>query len=583
VLCPRPQEKAATSHDPGGARISGTSINHHRAGGTTTGLDAVRLCGGQGMATPIGRLSSRSLLQHLNVQPICVPSFHHQKGTTMTTTHTNDLSPMTGPHEVTVKAPPHRKDPSATSAGELHQAFARQRAAFGSSPAPSLHERRATLLKLQRLIEQNRLIFIEAANADFGTRSAFETEMSEIVGTVSIIRYMRRNLGSWMSPRRRSTSIWFKPAKNRVEPGPLGVVGVVSPWNFPLHLALIPAATALAAGNRVMLKVSEFTPHTSEVLKRLIEENFSPAIFYVTDGGGDVATTFTALPFDHLLFTGSTQVGKIVAKAAADNLTPVTLELGGKSPVIVDADYPLGQAAATVAWGKLYNGGQVCISPDYVLVPRGREKEFAIATQEAARKLYPRTAGNPEYTAILNQRHYDRIEGYVNEAQALGLDVITVEDPKLGKQRRQLPLTMIINPPADSTVMTDEIFGPVLPIIGYDNDQAAVDFVKSRSTPLALYVFSKAKQRQRRWLASVASGSAVVNDTMVGYLQNDLPFGGAGGSGYGAYHGREGFDVMSHLRPVMYQKAIFGRTGGQMLHPPYGRIAPVLLKLMRRI
>jgi acyl-CoA reductase-like NAD-dependent aldehyde dehydrogenase len=501
----------------------------------------------------------------------------------MTTTHDNELGMATGPRAVAVTTPAPRRARPGTTPEELRDVFARQRAAFGTSPAPSLRERKATLLKLQRLIEQNRLIFIEAANADFGTRAAFETEMSEIVGTVSIIRYMRRNLRSWMAPRRRSASIWFKPAKNRVEPRPLGVVGVVSPWNFPLHLALIPAATALAAGNRVMLKVSEFTPHTSEVLKRLIEENFRPEVFYVTDGADEVATTFTTLPFDHLLFTGSTQVGKIVAKAAADNLTPVTLELGGKSPVIVDTDYPLGQAAGTVAWGKLYNGGQVCISPDYVLVPRGREKEFALATQEAARKLYPRSAGNPEYTAILNQRHYDRITGYVSEARALGAEVISVEDPELGRERRQLPLTMIINPPLDSTVRTDEIFGPVLPIIGYDTDQGAVDFVNARSTPLALYVLSKAKQRQRRWLAAVPSGSAVVNDMMVGYLQNDLPFGGSGGSGYGAYHGREGFDAMSHLRPVMYQKAIFGRTGGQMLYPPYGRIADVLLKLMRRI
>jgi coniferyl-aldehyde dehydrogenase len=468
-------------------------------------------------------------------------------------------------------------------AGELGEVFARQRAAFDRNPTPSLHMRRATLLKLQNLIEQNRTILAEAANKDFGTRSGFETEMSEIVGTISIIRYMRRRLRSWMSARRRSVSIWYMPAKNRVEPSPVGVVGVVSPWNFPLHLALIPAATALAAGNRVMLKVSEFTPHTSAVLKRLIEENFSPELFYVTDGGGEVASQFTTLPFDHLLFTGSTSVGKIVAKAAAENLTPVTLELGGKSPVIVDGGYPLERAAANVAWAKLYNGGQVCVSPDYVLVPRGREKEFANAARQAARTLYPKAAGNPQYTAILNQRHYDRITGYVTEAQALGAEIITAEDPELGKERRQLPLTMIINPPADSTVMKDEIFGPVLPIIGYDSDDAAVEFVNSRSTPLAMYLLSNGRRRQQQWLRRIPSGSAVVNDLMVGYLQNDLPFGGLGGSGHGAYHGREGFDAMSHLRPVMYQRHIFGRTGGQMLYPPYGTIADVLLKLMRRI
>ena len=230
--------------------------------------------------------------------------------------------------------------------------------------------------------------------------------------------------------------------------------------------------------------------------------------------------------------------------------------------MIVDENYPIGSAASTVAWAKVYDGGQVCISPDY--------------------KLYPRVAGNPRYTAILNQRHYDRITAYITEARASGAEVITAEDPELGRERRQLPLTMIINPSADSTVMKDEIFGPVLPIIGYDSDNSAVDFVNSRSTPLALYLLTNDKRRQQRWLARIPSGSAVVNDVMVGYLQNDMPFGGRGGSGYGAYHGREGFDAMSHLRPVMYQKPILGHTGGQMLYPPYGKIADLLLKLMRR-
>jgi coniferyl-aldehyde dehydrogenase len=501
---------------------------------------------------------------------------------TMTTTEKGKSNSAGAARNAAVKPLRGDQAQSAIDPAELSEVFARQRAAFGRNSAPSLAERRANLRKLARLIEQNRLIFVEAANADFGVRASAETQMSEIVGTISIIRYMRRRLRSWMAPRRRSVSVWYRPAKNRVEPRPLGVVGVVSPWNFPLHLALIPAATALAAGNRVMLKVSEFTPHTSAVLKRIIQENFSPDLFYVTDGGGEVASRFTTLPFDHLLFTGSTQVGKIVAKAAAENLTPVTLELGGKSPVIVDADYSIERAAATVAWAKLYNGGQVCISPDYVLVPRGREKEFAIAAREAARKLYPRVAGNPQYTAILNQRHYDRISGYVSEAQGLGAEVISAEDPELGRQQRQLPLTMIVNPPAGSTVMKDEIFGPVLPVIGYDGDQAAVNFVNSRSTPLALYLMCNDKRRQQHWLTGIPSGSAVVNDLMVGYLQNDLPFGGSGGSGYGAYHGREGFDAMSHLRPVMYQRDIFGHTGVQMLYPPYGPIADVLLKLMRR-
>jgi len=474
-------------------------------------------------------------------------------------------------------------DPAAEAQAELREVFDRQRESFRNSTAPSLQDRQANLRKLQRLIEQNRALFAEAATADFGVRSASETEISEVVGTLSIIRYMRRRLRTWMAPRRRGVSMMYRPAKNRVEPRPVGVVGIVSPWNFPLHLALIPAATALAAGNRVMLKVSEYTPQTSAVLKRLIAESFPPEVFYVNDGGGEIASFFTKLPFDHMLFTGSTQVGKIVAKAAAENLTPVTLELGGKSPVIVDASHSIDRAASVVAWGKLYNGGQVCVSPDYVLVPRGSELEFAKAVMACARTMYPQVAGNPDYTAVLDQRHYDRISTYVAEVSAADVEVISAEDPELGKASRQLPLTLLINPPLDSAVMQDEIFGPVLPIIGYDSDHAAVDVVNSRPAPLALYVLSEDEERQQYWLRQIPSGSAVVNDVMVGYLQNDLPFGGFGASGYGAYHGREGFDAMSHLRPVMYQKPVFGQTGGQMLYPPYGKVADLIIKVMRRL
>ena len=472
---------------------------------------------------------------------------------------------------------------TATPRERLDDVFGRQRAAFNRHRMPSLEQRRASLLKLQHMLEENSDALAKAMNADFGTRSGFETEMTEIVGTISMIRYMRRHLRSWMSPRRRSVSIWYRPAANRVEPRPLGVVGVVSPWNFPLNLALVPAATAIAAGNRVMLKVSEFTPQTSTLLKRLVEANFSDELLYVNDGGGEVAAHFTSLPFDHLFFTGSTPVGKIVAKAAAENLTPVTLELGGKSPVIIDANYSLDLAASTVAWGKLYNGGQVCVAPDYVLVPRGQERAFAEAAHRAAQSMYPQVAGNPQYTSILNQRHYDRVSAYVREAEERGVEVVVAEDPEIGRERRQLPLTLLINPPADSTVMQDEIFGPVLPVIGYDSDEEAIAFVNSRPTPLALYVLSNGRARQQRWLTEIPSGNAVVNDLVVGYLQNDLPFGGLGGSGHGTSHGQEGFDAMSHLRPVMYQRHILGRTGVQMLYPPYNPVAEVLLKAMRRI
>jgi len=472
---------------------------------------------------------------------------------------------------------------SAITPNDLSRVFDLQRRAFARSHPPSLKERRATLATLARVVDENRMALIDAAQHDFGVRSPFETELSEVIGTTSSIRYLQSRLRSWMRPRRRSASIWFMPAKNQIEVSPLGVVGVVAPWNFPVQLGLIPAATALAAGNRVMLKVSEFTPHLSSVLKRIVHESFDAEQFFVTDGDGDVSAAFTKLPFNHLLFTGSTHVGRMVAKAAAENLTPITLELGGKSPVVVDADYSIDRAARNVAWAKLYNGGQVCAAPDYVLVPRGQEQAFAHAVIAHARKMYPAMAGNPSYTAVLNRGHYDRVTRYVEECRSLGAEVMTAENPELGRGSRQLPLIVILNPPADTAVMNEEIFAPILPVVGYDSEEDAIELVKSKGEPLALYVLSSGASRQRLWLDRIPSGGAVVNDMLIGYLQNDLPFGGRGKSGYGAYHAREGFDTMSHLRPVTYQKSIMGRTGVQMLYPPYSRFASVLLKVMRRI
>lgn len=451
-------------------------------------------------------------------------------------------------------------------ADELAEVFARQRAAFERHQAPTLTERRATLLKLQRLVEQNRLIFIEAANSDFGTRASLETEVSEVVGTIRMIRHLRRHLGSWMAPRRRHMPVWDRPAKNRIEPQPLGVVGVIVPWNFPLHLALIPAATAIAAGNRVMIKTSEATAYTSSVLKRVIDENFSSDLLYVT-GHNEHTSSFADLPFDRLLDHRST-----VSRTAAS------------SPVIVDEDYSIDEAAREIARAKLLNAGQAAVSPAYVLVPSGREKEFAVAARHAARSLYPRAAGNPHYTAVLNEFHYNRLQAHIADAKARGAEVITAEDPALGIERHQMPLTLVLNPPDEATVVQEEIFGPILPVIGYESEHAAVQFVNGRATPLALYVLANARTQQQKWLRKIPSGSAVVNDPLIGYLQSDLPFGPAGGSGSGAYHGREGFDAMSHLRPVSYQRAIVGdRAQRLMLAPPYDTAAELILKILRRI
>ncbi|HTC81812.1 MAG TPA: coniferyl aldehyde dehydrogenase, partial [Acidimicrobiia bacterium] len=448
---------------------------------------------------------------------------------------------------------------------------------------PSAEERRADLTALHGLLVDNRRAIAKALREDFGARSAYETEIADIATTLHTVRFARRHLAKWMKPRRRSTGIWFVPAGNRIIPQPKGCVGIMVPFNFPINLAVGPLTSAVAAGNRAMLKMSELTPAIGELFARLVADRFSPEKIVVVNGGMEVSQEFAALPFDHLLFTGSTAVGRHIMRAAAENLTPVTLELGGKSPVIIADDYPLAWAAQRIVWGKLFNSGQICIAPDYVLVPEGKEREFAAYAQSAARKLYPKLAGNDDYTAVINDNHYQRLTATVDDARAKGAVIETVADPAESRGERKLPFTVVLDPTDDMRVSQEEIFGPVLPVRGYGSVDDAISYVNEHPRPLALYVFSNEQATQDKVLEQTTSGGVSINDTLMHYMQDDMPFGGVGPSGMGVYHTEEGFNTFSHLKPVFRQRGIGSFTGGQLLYPPYGPVTRVLLKLMEKI
>jgi coniferyl-aldehyde dehydrogenase len=390
------------------------------------------------------------------------------------------------------------------------------------------------------------------------------------------IRHVRRHLGRWMKPQRRKVGWAFRPASARVVHQPLGVVGVLAPWNYPLFLTLGPLIDALAAGNRVMLKPSELTPRTAQLLKTLLAEIFPQDRVAVVTGGPEVAAQFSALAFDHLLFTGSTRVGRQVMATAAARLTPVTLELGGKSPVLIARDYPLKKAARIVAIGKLFNAGQTCVAPDYALVPADLADAFADAVMAAAAELYPTIAGNADYSSIIDDRHYRRLVGLIAEARERGARVLQPADGGAAAERK-LPPTVLVGAPADAAVLEEEIFGPILPIVAYDDLDHAIRLINARPKPLALYCFSTDHAKIEGVLQRTSSGGATVNGTLLHVTQEDLPFGGVGESGFGAYHGREGFQRLSHARAVME----LGRFNmSHRIAAPYGKLTALVIRLL---
>ena len=403
--------------------------------------------------------------------------------------------------------------------------------------------------------------------------------MLDIGSTVNAINYLHDNLRRFMRPERRHVAAIFKPGSAKVVYQPLGVVGIVSPWNFPVSLAVTPLATALAAGNRVMLKPSEMTLATTALLATMLAEIFDEEQVAVVTGDAKVGSAFSGLPFDHLLFTGSTPVGQAIMRAATENLVPVTLELGGKSPVIVEPGYNLQTAARRIAFGKLANGGQICTSPDYLLLPKGEVDDFAATFRQEIDALYPDIASNPDYSWVVNDRHFARLTGLVEDAKAKGTRVVEIGAKPHDRQSRLFRPTLLLDVTDDMAVMQEEIFGPILPVVTYDELDDAIAYVNARPRPLALYYFGTDAQSQQMVLERTTSGGVLINDTILHYAQDDLPFGGVGLSGMGAYHGPEGFKTMSHAKAV-FKQARFNLA--DLFRPPFGKVYDFLLYVMLR-
>src|ERR1700738_663685 len=439
---------------------------------------------------------------------------------------------------------------------------------------------RTRLARLRAAISENEARFEQAISADFGHRSSIETTIAETLLVLGEIRHAAKHLKKWMAPRRSATALQFMPAKNRLIPQPLGVVGIIAPWNYPLQLTLAPAVAALAAGNRVMIKPSELVPRFSALLKEVIAQKFDATEMLVTGIDDGIAKAFASMPFDHLVFTGSTRVGRLVAEAAGRNLTPITLELGGKSPAIVDRSADLGQAAERIAYAKLLNAGQTCIAPDYALVPQGQVQDFADRVQANMLTMFGTDPDNKDYTSIVSDRHYQRLESLVADATAKGAEVMQAAKPgdPAWKSKRKFPPTIVVGATADMTIMQEEIFGPLLPIMGYRDAGEPVAYINRHDRALALYWFGKDPAARDEVLARTVSGGVTVNDCLFHFTQINQPMGGVGASGTGAYHGEWGFNTLSKLKPVFY-RSVLNRMAD--LYPPYGGKIARLEKMLR--
>jgi coniferyl-aldehyde dehydrogenase len=465
-----------------------------------------------------------------------------------------------------------------TPAAALQPMLDRLRAAWRAH-RPGFEQRRDDLRRLRAALKRRLPEMAGAIAADFGHRSHHESLVADGMTVLTEIDHLDSHLRRWMKPRRVGTGWRFWPARAEVRREPLGVVGVISPWNYPVNLALVPLATAIAAGNHVYLKPSEYTPRTAAFLGSLLAEVFPGDRVALATGGSDVAAAFAALPFDHLVFTGSTAVGRKVMAAAAADLVPVTLELGGKSPAIVCADYPVGRTAARLATGKWFNAGQTCIAPDYVLLVGDAARRDALvrALRDEVAARYGDLSDAGDYTRIVNDAQFARLEACLDDARARGLEVIPLA-PVHDRERRLFAPTLVLEPGDDARVMQEEIFGPVLPVRTVASLDDAIAFVNGRDRPLALYPFSHDRGSVERILQQTLAGGVTVNDTLLHFGINRLPFGGVGASGMGAYHGRAGFDAMSKALPVLWQTRM---AGSDLLKPPYAKVARFIDLLVR--
>ncbi len=465
-----------------------------------------------------------------------------------------------------------------TADRELRDRLDRLRKNFERS-APGYEQRRKALANLAQALKTHQDALVQAVDADFGGRPHAETMLLELFPLHDQIRHARRSLRGWM--RRRSVrSPWFLlPARAFWQYQPLGVAGIIGAWNYPILLTLGPAIDAIAAGNHIMLKPSELAPRTAGVIAQILQDAFSPDCADCVTGGPEVAAAFSALPFDHLFFTGSTRVGHMIMQAAARNLTPVTLELGGKSPAIIHESYSLERAVGRIMTAKLYNAGQTCVAPDYLLLPAGHEAAFEELARKTVAGLYPELPDNSDYTRIVSHRHRARLLDLIADAEAKGARVVRLARDGAGEEDKLVAPTLLFGVTDEMSVMQEEIFGPLLPVVPYRELDEAIVYVNDRPRPLALYYFDNDRGRQDHVLASTISGGVTINDCIYHLAQHNLPFGGVGPSGMGQYHGFDGFVTFSKKRPVMVQRNLAGTA---LLRAPW-RCRQWLLRTMLRI
>lgn len=456
----------------------------------------------------------------------------------------------------------------------------KQRHSFEQSGGFDFQTRLDKLNQLKHALIQHQQHIVSALANDYGHRASFDTLLADVMPCINQINYTRKHLAKWTKPSRRHAGLLLAPANVKVHYQPLGVIGIIVPWNFPVMLSLGPLITAVAAGNHAMIKLSEFTPAVNQVIKQIVAQVFSDEQVYIVEGEADVAAQFSALPFDHLLFTGSTEVAKHVMRAAAENLTPVTLELGGKSPVIIAPDMDIDIAVERMIFGKCLNAGQICVSPDYVLLPKDKQQAFIDAYKTKFEQLYPNFIDNQDYSNVINLRQFERLLAVIEDAKQQGAQVEPVTSNSIDIPQRKMATQLISQVTDSMLVMQQEIFGPLLPIVAYDDLEQAISYVNQRPRPLALYIMSFEQTTSQQIISRTHSGGVCVNETVFHVAADDAPFGGIGPSGMGHYHGKEGFLSFSHAKTVLSR----GRFNtGKLVHPPYGnKIQQLLFKIFMR-
>ena len=469
------------------------------------------------------------------------------------------------------------------SAQQMQDILSSQKRAYLNDGVVSTALRIDRLERAVNVLKNNQQNFVDAMTADFGHRSEHQSVFTDIASSIGPLRHAQKHVAGWQKKQKRKVTpgvLALLGAKAWVEYQPLGVVGVISPWNFPVNLTFAPLAGILAAGNRCMIKPSEYTPETSKAMAIALAEEFDADEISVITGGPETGANFSGLAFDHLLFTGATSVAKHVMRAAAANLVPVTLELGGKSPVVISRSAPMATTTDALMTGKMLNAGQICLAPDYVFVPEERMGEFVESSKQSVAKMYPTLVDNPDYTSVVNERHFERINNYVEEARGNGVEVVEInpaEEDFRQQPANKIPPTLVINPPEDSAIMQEEIFGPVLAVKSYAQLDETISYVNDHDRPLGLYYFGTDQKEVDQVLGETTSGGVTLNDVLMHISQENLPFGGVGPSGTGSYHGEDGFRSFSHTKAV-FRQAKFNPAEKLGLRPPYGDKLMNLLK-----